>query len=471
MSQHPSYRESSCSQDTRNPDDMLTRFAYDREIVLKSLATNPETFVKTLWNHDSPISIDRSCRFQMGTCHSGVCQAFFQCAPCRSLNRFLDLRRQGYLEVPFILPGRLVKSPLLLTRAPVPQANAKLLPDKTLVADEFTHNALVNFILDTELPVPHISSLHTIFICGDHGYLLYDYPTLGGVTELLSYNQMIDSRSDNPPTTSRLIDTAILKTEVVHQILMQLGALLKSLEPYHFRHGTPSLRHLLFSGNPCDYTYDQVAIKAPFTLKFIHFANSTMHWKSLNLAPNHRVKTRGNDGTSCQLITMASPHQLQALFDGRYHLDVIPDTRIPLYRLITAFTAPMPGTDGDSSGSEVTGSSEAPAGSLDLYCYLMGLLSEPYMYPAMMELKDLWEFLWLPDELDDLLKRLRDLHSRQPSDLQTANRSRVPKRTSALPTIKPGPLSYKELVLLLKGKHLRCNAVSEFWDHLKSSQD
>jgi hypothetical protein len=463
MSQHPSYRESSCSQETRNPDDMLTRFAYDREIVLQSLATNPETFVKTLWTHDSPISIDRSCRFQMGSCHSGVCQAFFQCAPCRSLNRFLDLRRQGYVEVPFILPGRLVKSPLLLTRTLVPQASAKLLPDKMLVADEFTHNALVNFILDNELAVPHISLLHTIFICGDHGYMLYDYPTLGGFPELLSYNQMIDSRSENPPTTSRHLETAILKTEVVHQILMQLGALLKSLEPYQFRHGTPSLRHFLFSGKPCDYTYDDVPIKAPFTLKFIHFANSTMQWNSLNLAPNHRVKTRH---TSCQLIAMASPDQLQALFAGRYHLDNIPDTRIPLYRLITAS---LPGPDSDNS--EVAGTSEAPAGSLDLYCYLIGLLAEPYLYPAMIELKALWEFLWLPEELDDLLKRLRDLHLRQPGDLPTAPPTRLPKRPEATPAIQPAPLSYKELVLLLKGKHLRCNGVSEFWDHLKSSQD
>lgn len=473
---HPSYRESTCSQETRNPDDMLTRFAYDRQVILQALMNDPTAFAKKLWTQESPMSIDRSCRFQMGTCPSGVCQAFFQCAPCRSLNRFLNLRRQLLLDVPFMLPGRLVKSPLILTRALVPQALVKILPaengstgqtgetsPKNLVADEFTHNALINFILESQLPVPHISSLHTAFICGDYGYLLYDYPTFGGIPELLASNEMIDSRAENPPTTSRLIDTAILKLDVVHQILMQLGAMLKALEAYQFRHGNPSLRYFLFSRQPCDYTYDGVHITAPFTLKLIHFAGSTMNWNSLNFIPNHRVKTKE---TPCQSITRASPDQLEALFDGRYHLETIPDTRIPLYRLITPA---LPGTKPESHSDESM--SEPPAGSLDLYCYLTGLLAEPYVYPAMMELTDLWDFLWLPEERADLLTRLRALHSRQPGGSQSAHHVRGPHEGDDQPSIKPVPLSHKELIALLKGRHLRCNAINDFWNQLKSRQD
>jgi len=485
-SQWESYRQSNCCESTRNVDDMFNRFEFDRNFVLNLLTQNPDRLIQTLWTKDSPISIDRSCMFRMGDLDCSVRKSFFQCPQCRNISRLVDLKKNIWIsdenvnsvkgpkgpEFPFEIEcGNRAGQYLILTRVPVYNCHLKGCGSggakkiisrlynyvnpfhcdkdeytqlKYLQGDEFTNDVLINFFLHKEfskMQIPHLCSMETAFICGDHGYMLYEFPTLGHLSDLFQYPELLEIPNIQPTTTSTNQESGTLKPDIAMGILIQLIALFYILQKYDFSHGNPSAECIIFSEEPCEYTYENKLIYGPLTLKIYRFCNSslTIHDNKIRLYSPTTISDEQNFlfMPSFDIISCTSPQRIQAMLEGK--LSDYKQDHWYLYKL----------TNENADLCLYIRQQGLPIfkGSFDFYMCILGMMCEPYFYGAIMKnplCTQLWKALWLPQEYDDIQSLIQSVHDRSNPDL----------------------LSTKDTLALLKGKHLRMDVISHVWSLL-----
>ena len=271
------YYDLNCSEFTRNIDSMLDSFSQDRFSLIIQLINNPN-------NIQLPISIDNFCLCNMGyssffsieslflpDSNTELINKPFQCVQCQNINRLVDLHLA--LDHPFKIEyGTKSGFSLIVHKEPsilgVEVGGGGVGVgvgggggvEKNKKYDKFMTNTIISWILDFlshQQKIPNILRLHTSFICGQHGYYLYDYADL----------QSLD--------TIDKIDTIDTRVTYVKDVIKQIIVLVEFLQDdlvyldYH-----PS--SLLILSNPVSYVYNDIKVKSDFTIKLWKFQQSSM---------------------------------------------------------------------------------------------------------------------------------------------------------------------------------------------------
>lgn len=481
------YRHSECCDHTRNVDDMIRRFTEDRNTVLVQLTTDPISLANRLWDlRQSPLSIDRKCLCQMGTTldktisigttieqhDDRIMKGLFRCAQCRNLGRLIDFKRET-IGKPFLIEcGKLVGQQMIVHRQPFSKLTIKPITEprsmvqgllgqyqdlslcqpslgsaanlQYLMCDPFTNELLINWLLDTifeNLELPHINRLYTGFVCGDAGYTLRQYPTIGYVAGLQGFSEVVDQGSTSPRPTAKADVRLPLRRDVVLGILQQLAVTLQVLAGYDVTHGAPSGYSLLFDGKPCSYRYDDIHVTCPITLKLTDFRFASMSIESatkpIRIFP-YQVETEAYLSRFPFIPKIQT--SVHVPFDCQDGICV----QGPMERYATFML------DGETMNIMLSARhSGVPlfASAFDAYCFLITLMVEQPFFTTVINdpgLNQLWRSMWRPDEIMTINERLMSLHHHEE------------------------PIPSSVVINQLQGLHLRCDLVSYFWQQLRT---
>jgi serine/threonine protein kinase len=499
------YCETDSCDKTRNVDVMLERFAKDREVTIGALVNAPERFIAGLWDPQlSTLSIDRKCRCQLGTTYNasllgltddlpGVIsdhddrflRGLFQCAQCRNIGRLVQIGKRSVIDRPFTLEcGKMVgvqlvirrrdlddKLSLRLTNEPrslamsllsrhqdVFACQPKVAPGdglKWLYVDRFTNELLITWLLDHQMEqsgLKHIVKMHTAFVCGDHGYVVYQEPDLGHVAGLQAIPDLLNRENCSLPTAKSHTHIPLQSTVIVG-IIKQLVTILHFGSQFDFTHGNPSGHALFFDSHPSSYRYDNVHVMCPVTLKLGDLTLSSMTIQTadgplriFSRADDHRTITKFPFIPAIETITTIpwnnDRHEAQRSVSGQSSCHKSNDQRYLTYRL-TAETVPIM-VSARHLGVPLFGS------SLDLYCFMTALMLEPTICEGVrsdIELNAFWSDLWLPEEVVVINDRIGTLAASLSHDNIKAD--------------------FGSILILLSGLRLRCDITEMAWNRLK----
>ena len=454
-------------------------FCQERHVVIDELLTNPAGLVDKLWSPDSPISIDRECLCQMGKYAqddvsarietradvSPILRRMYRCPQCTNIGRITDLT-SSTVGQPFRLEcGRDQGKPLILERMPVsilrvsltntPQQyldnilknNRQIVGcEPTLVdlndalfigSDKFTNRVLVNWYADyilSGMRLPHINKMHTAFICGENGYMLFDHPTLGNLEQFTAHlshveHHVIPGTDTEPIFKGHEEQITRLKSSVASNILKQLFTTLRVLKHYDFSHGGVTPNSLVFYDDPLHYEYDGMTVKSEYTLKIATVSSSGITVKNKHYVdPSIDPRVLGRQQAQCRLYNKSELAEAQ--------IEAIPFK--PIVNVVKIHSYPVPeGADTATSivsrDHTVYRLSNQPGytrhnltfiylqhmgiplyqSSFNSYSYMVLLMSTQAFYGAVMEdatLYTVWRSMWLPSEFDSVSEKIKDLH-------------------------------------------------------------
>lgn len=367
---------------------------------------------------------DGQCKYQLGS-NLDLHSREFMCPQCQHMNRLVDVKTMG-LGRPF----RLIDSrPCVLMKIGPAHATGvnegvtsllvKALGKEAIISSEaLTHSVSIQWLLDdylTRQGLPHIQKLHTAFICGDSGYGLYESPDLGSFSSFQDDAKIASA-------TARADLRAPLSALVARSLVVQLLATLHALSPLKFTHGQSGVGALLFSRDAADYAYDGYRVRGPMTLKMSCLGQTSC------LIPTKNVRMcclKPED--MCCLENLPCNYNFGSGV-GVYHLNkVMTGILIALHH----------------AGVPMFGS------SFDAYVFMTGLMSELTFYTTVqqnIELKQLWQAMWVPEELAGLDRRLQEIHNRT----------------------EMRPLTTEQVARLFRGMTLQVEIVSKLWSLIKT---
>ena len=420
---------------------------------MEDLITDPVGLVRRLWSPESPISIDRECLCQMGR-HvesnisiridsrpyiNPIIRLMYKCPQCTNMGRLIDLEPSNVNQAFMLECGRDKGKRLILkkisisilkvglTTTPRQYLENLLRSNREIKAceptledlvnadfmgsDNFTNQILVNWYADYILSLMglhHINKMHTAFVCGDEGYMLYDHPTLGTLDQFTAHLSQTRTIPSGGNTTDRVV---IMKSNVARELLQQLFTTLRILRSYDFSHGETSSRSLLFHDEPVNYSYDGMEVRSEFTLKIADFSKSGITIKGINNSLLRLYNRSEMAENQIEAVPYRPLIQLVKFFpytsEGKHER---PSTHV-IYRL-------------SNSSSYIKYNlmfiylqhMGVPLyqSSFDAYSYMIMLMSNKAFYGAVMEdtkLFSIWRSMWLPEEFDDVLDKIRILHS------------------------------------------------------------
>jgi len=277
---------------------------------------------------------------------------------------------------------------------------------------------------------------HTGFICHDNGYILTDCPTMGSYWDITLWT--IPSITAPSDSTVQSMSEIIAMT-----IIKQLTVILNILDDVNFIHGDPCVQSLAFDKEPCSYKYENVLISGPLTLKIVNFSKSSIT-ASYNVNKKIRLYPKSSDASVFQSgfipkinVIISSTAACDYIRDNghndnngvcitdEFNIYTIDDNNVNSLLNIRNSGIPLFGA------------------SLDLYCFMVGLMCEPTFYQAVHNndnLYLLWCIMWLPGDLITIEERLGSvIHDNK------------------------NKMSFREILTLLYGLRLRCNAHKVLW--------
>lgn len=424
------YCQIRCCDYTRSADDIFGRFFTEQDRITSLLLKDPGMLAKTMWSTQCPLSTDRSCWWRMGNSNwlpntqRGI-RRYHACPQCRNIDRLVDLRHHP-IGTPFLVEyGSHVGKSLILNEFPLTELTLKkghptpMMADLAyrrwglstsptslshLEGDSFTSGVLLQWAIEHLLKstgMPHYCHLYTAFVCGDSGYMLKDHPSIGNIQQLKRF----------PDLTQ---DNQALTPKVVRGILIQLIAVLKHLEQYDFIHGAPTNSAIVFSKEPCSYMYNDVHVASPVTLKLDQLDKS-----SLTLNSQIRIHSKPN-------LVDRFANQMTALPSQNGEFYCLNNTTAEIYLHLQRLGLPL-------------------CSSLDGYCFILSLMSEPSFGRTVLEtpeLNDLWKSMWTPDREPQITKEILEFHQQDYDDT----------------------MPFSDIVNLLKSSSLRKNLIPHLWN-------
>lgn len=245
------YRSKECCEKFSNLNDTFKHYSDERSFIIDELQNNPSNLASKLWS--SYLSNDKHCMR-----NSGYGQAYDSnsCIPCFNLSIMIDhdvvdtkksfrvldkdmiviKSEVGNVGCEISEKDKLMAVNFLKKNQILLSCGSQPVEDLTfLKSDTFTNNILVWWIADDILKNNNLSSLtlHTGYICKNSGFLLTDYPTIGGYDKLIAYQHK----------------KGISMEDTVERIIKQLTDKLKILSKYYFSHGNPDINRLTFGYN------------------------------------------------------------------------------------------------------------------------------------------------------------------------------------------------------------------------------
>jgi hypothetical protein len=202
-------------------------------------------------------------------------------------------------------------------------------------------------------------------------------------------------------------------------IVIQVVAMMRKLSEYHFVHGNPSPYSLRMSNDPISTMYDSVHLNGMYRVGLDPGTSSSItSWKTRVCSDNRNW--RG---------TILTPTMENRFVAGKVTLYTIPAANLDTF------------IDRRSSGIPIY-----PC-SLDLYCILVGLACDPQFESIITGMG--WSSLWIkPGDIEKIQLRI--------AEWKCAN------GTSLYP-------EYREIMQMLTGIWLRCDAVDVMWRNIAMS--
>lgn len=332
-------------------DGILNEYKQDKEL-LSSLYDKPEELVKC-WKNI--FRTDPTCRVKMSQLESD-----FTCIHCNNMKLFMQDTPIGN---PFkVATGTLVNDYMLITETSV---DPYIIKTNKIKGDEYTIKILLTWYLEKKLKqlnIPFIE-LYYGFLCGNHGYLLYNVPTVNHETcNIDSFFNMIDEKE--------LIDH-------IYGILLQFVVIYDVLKDIKFSLGHSDKNSFLISDKPCNYKYKDVDIECKYTLYLSYLANSTVNINNIEYTTDNSINAIMND---------TFDNHFYEKKDNYYMIKKLIKHKLPL--------------------------------SIDLYLLLSSLVEDPYYYHIIKSNEHafkLWKKFWIDYEI--VVEKLKSRYENNENDI------------------------------------------------------
>ena len=279
---------SSCNECV-NVSQLLKDYEKNNLKAVEDLFNDPDKFIKYAWKPHGTLLFDNECRCKMG---EGEIKSPFSCYNCKNLKRIVDFKIESIYQpfqiecgdntgVSLILIKNDIMKPKLfwdlsssekarnyLKRYSYLQACGAPLDIsrmKCLRGDPFTIRILNDWIVEKYLKDKGLNNTlknYTSYICGQHGYSLFEYPNIGNFKKFIQNKDYKLNSHLNPIFTKSIINQMII--------------VLKTLREINFNHGSPSFKSLFFSKKKFKYEEDGINIESKFTLLFSNFLYSSL---------------------------------------------------------------------------------------------------------------------------------------------------------------------------------------------------
>lgn len=275
------YRSKQCCEKFSNLDTTFDDYLEERNGIITELQSSAPALSSKLWT--KYLSKDKHCKKNSG---HGDLYSNSSCIPCFNLSIMVD-----YDIVDTKKSFKVLDRDLIVIKNEIGNIGSEISERDKLMAvnflkknkvllscgsqtvdnltffksDKFTNNILVWWLIDNIFKTKNVESLtlHTGYICGNHGFLLCDYPTIGGYDKLIAH-QMKKGKS-------------IEKT--VERVMNQLKSKLMILSEYYFSHGKPDINRLTFGYPPDKEEFELYIID--FTYSSITVTNTRVYPKSV----------------------------------------------------------------------------------------------------------------------------------------------------------------------------------------------
>jgi hypothetical protein len=279
---------------------------------------------------------------------------------------------------------------------------------------------LINWYLGFEFDntnFNHIRKIYASFVCCNDGFQLTEYPQIGSLNNFQKYNDLIVKNNENTHTITEK-NIYPINSIITYDIIKQLLTILKLLSKYDFIHGSPDSHSLLFSSEPCSYTYDNVyssiTIKSSDKSICRLFNNSDMFNEEIKTFP---LKILNDIVKEINGIYMYNIKNISDKLKINIIYNCVKHQGLPLF------------------GS-----------SLDVYAFMVVLMSDYSFYESVMndsKLSKLWNSMWLPEEYPQLSNQILLFH------------------TSTTKTSK-----FHEIFMFLSNFNMRCDILSHLWNQI-----
>jgi len=461
------YHGYECCDVTRGIDNLLLRYKHDREYIINLMLTNPNQLVDTIWKQDGPLAIDNQCRCQMGICDK---RSPFACAQCKNLRRLIDFRFDtinkpfkiecgNYAGKSLIVSNTEISTPYIIWDNDSAQRARNYVnqyrdlkicgtPDvddmKCITGDSFTIRTLLLWMINHHFEKKglfHIPKLHTAFVCSGMGYSLYDFPTIGSISDLHKIDKY------HTPCKSNALCKSLIPS-ITRSIILQLLVILSELSSVNFSHGSPSLNALIFTKDPVSYKYDDVHVEGQLTLQLGDFSNSSATFNSTHFFPKNVKSSMYIERNMfipeivTKTVSMAHCHD-KSQSECSISNDICRERDVILYRLT-------------NSTIEIYNALRhigfpLYVGSFDFYCFMVSLMCDKSFYDSVINddnLYRLWSMMWLADDLPIVDNAVKTIHDK----IVNGNISSITSNIS---------------VDIIRGKWLRCDIVKYIWSLIK----
>ena len=468
------YNNISVCNESIDVNQLLKDYEDNNMKTINNLFKHPDDFIKNVWKPNGSLLFDNECRCKMG---EGNIKSAFSCYNCKNLKRLVDFKMDSIYQPFQIECGDNIGLSLILIKNDI--LHPKLFWDKPcadkariylkryqnlqlcgspvnisnmkcLRGDPFTIRILNDWIIEKYLKdkgLNHTLKNYTSYICGQHGYSLFEYPNLGNFKKLINNKDFIKNN---------YLDPDITKT-----ILQQLTIILRILSEINFSHGNPSFKSLFFNYKKVSFTYDGIKIKSNINVLLSNFLYSSLMMNDIHISsktsesdihlqkslftPDINVKSMESsycnefksinskkivctDSKKCPDVE--SSKKLCSLSEEKTNYYKLNNDTIDIYTNMRHIGFPL------------------FVGSFDFYCFIISFMCCKKFYDSIYADETLyrfWTMLWTDNDLSIIENKIKVYHDEDDID----------------------NLSEKIGYELIKGMWLRCNILDYVWSIMK----
>jgi hypothetical protein len=383
----------------------LEQYNRERNQLANIIKENPNIISKAMWKI---LSCDGYCMFLLG---EGNKDTAGKCPQCKNLSRLtnfdsniitLECGKESGKNLNLIKFNNVntyIKNkdlPLSVSRRFLTKCNYDSCEPNSInnqstnyiSFDEFSNGIMVNVLLQNTPLNNHIIKLYTGFICGKNGYYLIENP------ELSLYDLKLNNK-------------------IVKNIIYQLLCFFDQSSNFDFTLGNPSLNSIVFASKTIKYTYKNIKINCPVTLKLTNFNNSGI---TIN---NTRVYSSTPLAETYAKKSLYLP-QISTNTDGISYFKLSNDTASFFLYLRYMGVALY-------------------SGAFDFYALIIALMTNKVFYDIVIndhKLFELWKSMWKPCCFEKINNNIIKYHNTDKS------------------------VTTEDIIEMIKGLYLRCDIVN-----------
>lgn len=376
----------------RHIDMVLPKYDTLKTEIVKLVKLNPNSLSKILWDEKTSPLIDRSCddtlRKDMSSTKLNLnnINSTSKCQHCMFFGRLIN-ENTNMIQIDI---GKKNGNKLQFSyfENTYPRINVK---EDSIETDKFTNALLSSFLIEDLLKKAgstNINQLKTGFICGSTGYLVYTPPNLNSLSDF------IDTYLKESDITSNSVG-------VIVGVLTQLFSIMVILKDSYVEFLNISDDSFKFLYKNINYEYDGVTISNGITLVLDTFNGVGMDVGKYRIHPKTMMDK--------ELFNMNTYNH--TYISCERGADPLCKTKERNFYKI----------DENSSITSYRGSDSIENGSLNIYLFILTMMSNQKIFNIFMSndfLYSYWYDLWMPIEYEYILSDITEIHDKSPSQNQ-----------------------------------------------------